>query len=37
MITHTRDSHQIQSQNKMKSKQQIKKKNAKNSIFKILQ
>ena len=37
MITHTRDSHQIPSQNKTKWKLQIKKKIAKNSNFKILQ
>ena len=37
MITHTRDSHKIPSQNKTKSKLQILKKNAKNSNFVILQ
>ena len=38
MITHhTSDSHQIPSQNKTKSKLQIKKKIAKNSNFEILQ
>ena len=36
MITHTSDSHQIPSQNKTKSKLQIKQ-NAKNANFEILQ
>ena len=37
MITNTSDSHQIPSQNKTKSKLQIKKKTAKNTNFQILQ